>query len=108
MPTLAGQMQTGTPANPQWLPCDGKPYYVMDAKRTQRTAVPSTPSMGNRCDYVRRNGWFGRRRGLGPLGWIFCVPYDPGATYKISLADDNSETTLTNPPTPANPPAGVK
>lgn len=106
MPTLAGQMQTGTPANPQWVPADGKPYYVLDAKQPQRTI--GSLSEGNRQDYIRQVGWQGRRRGLGPLGWIILMPYDPTTTYKVALADDSTETTLTNPPTVAKPPAGVK
>ena len=87
-------MQTGTPANPQWVAADGKPYYVLDAKQPQRTAIASSASKGNRQDYARRIGQYGRRRGLGPLGWIVCVPYDPSGTYKVSLADDNGESAL--------------
>lgn len=108
MPTLAGQMQTGAPANPQWVLCNGAWYYYNDAKRVQRTPIPATASTGNRNDYCRRVGWFGRRWGLGLLGWAFRVPYDSTGTWYVSLADDNTETTLTNPPTVQNPPAGVK
>ena len=109
MSTWAGQMQTGTPANPQWVAADGKPYYVNDPKRAQRTPDAADPkSKGHRADYIRRVGWQGRRRGLGPLGWVVCMPYDPSATYKVSLADDGSEAALTTPPTVAKPPAGVK
>ena len=102
----AGEMQTGTPANPQWVAADGSPYYVLDPKRAERGA--SGIGKGNRLDYCRNVGWQGRRRGLGPLGWIVLMPFDPSATYKVSLADDGSETALTNPPTVAKPPAGVK
>lgn len=108
MPTLAGQMSNVAQPNPQWVACNGAPYYVLDPKRAQRTAIPNTPSAGHRMDYIRQVGWQGRRRGLGPLGWIICVPYDPTATYKVSLADDSTETTLSNPPTVAKPPPGVK
>jgi len=88
-------MQTGSPANPQWVAADNKPYYVLDPKQPRRTPIASDPkSVGDRRDYRRRVRRQGRMRGLGPLGWIFCVPYDPGATYKVSLADDNSETDL--------------
>lgn len=108
MPTLAGQMQTGTPANPQWVPADGRTYYVNDILRAQRTAIPGTPSQGHRGDYLRNVGWQGRRWGLGMNGWLIGVPYDPTATYKVALADDNTETTLTSPPTVAKPPPGIK
>lgn len=106
MPTLAGQMQTGATPNPQWKACDGSPYYILDPTQSQRT--PGVLSEGNRQDFIRQVGWQGRRRGLGPLGWIVCVPFDPSATYKVTLADDSTESTLTNPPTVAKPPAGVK
>jgi len=107
MTTLAGQMSNVAQPNAQWLAADGKPHYVLYDKQSRR--APSGISEGNRQDYLRRVGWQGRRRGLGPLGWIFCVPYDPSATYKVSTADDAVETTLTPPvPTVAKPPAGVK
>ena len=108
MPTRANEMQTGTPANPQWVAANGAPYYVLDPKQARRTPIATDPvSRGDLRDYRRRVGWRGRRRGLGPLGWIVLMPRDPSATYKISLADDNSETSLTTPPTVASPPAGV-
>ena len=90
MATLAGQMQTGTPANPQWVSCNRGVYYVLDPKQPQRTR--GVLSEGNRQDYIRQVGWQGIRRGLGPLGWIIQVPQN--ATYKVSLADDSSETGL--------------
>ena len=98
-------MQTGSPANPQWVAADGRPYYILDAKRAQRTPG-NPPSTGNRLDYIRRVGWQGRRRGLGPLGWIVCMPV--AATYSVSLADDSTEANLTNPPTVAKPPPGTR
>lgn len=104
MATNAGEMQTGSPPNPQWVPADGKPYYILDPKQPQRTR--GALSEGNRQDYIRRVGWQGRRRGLGPLGWIVCTPVI--ATYAVSLADDSAETALTTPPTVAKPPAGTK
>lgn len=107
MPTLAGQMSNVAQPNPQWVLCNGGWYYVNDIYRAQRTAIPGTPSMGNRQDYIRRTGWWGRRSGLGMNGWKFRVPYDPTGTWRVSLADDNIEATLTNPPTVMNPPAGV-
>jgi hypothetical protein len=103
--TLAGQMSNAAQPNAQWLPCDGKPYYVLDPKQPQRTHAGI--SEGNRADYVRSVGWQGRRRGLGPLGWIFLVPMDKTAAYKVTTADDSTEGTLTNPPTVAKPPVGV-
>jgi len=107
MATLAGSMFNGAQANPQWVPCDGKPYYALDAKQPQRT--PSGISEGNRQDYLRRVGWQGRRRGLGAMGWIILMPFDAGGTWKITLADDAVETALTPPiPWPGKPPAGIK
>lgn len=106
MATNAGSMVNATQANPQWAPCDGKPYYVLDPKQPQR--APGALSEGNRQDYLRRVGWQGRRRGLGPLGWIILMPNDPGHTWNISLADDATEAALTPPiPWPGKPPAGV-
>jgi hypothetical protein len=101
-------MFSGTQANPQWVPANGSVYYVLDPKQPQRTPVTGTPSKGNRQDYVRRTGWFGRRHGLGPLGWRFCVLRDPAGTFVVSTADDSSEGNLASPPTVQNPPAGVK
>lgn len=92
--------------NPQWMPADGRPYYVLAPDQSQRT--PSAPpSKGNRQDYMRRVGWQGRRRGLGPLGWIILMPRDPSNTWFVSTADDNTEANLVNPPTVAKPPPGV-
>jgi hypothetical protein len=66
-------------------------------------------SEGNRQDYIRQVGWQGRRRGLGPMGWIILMPRDPSATWKITTADDSTETALTPPvPWPGKPPAGVQ
>jgi len=108
MATLAGQMANTVQANPQWHACNGQPVYVLDPKQPRRTAA-GTASYGDQRDYVRRVGHQGRRRGLGPLGWIVCLPYDPAGAWNISLADDNTETALTPPvPWPGKPPAGVK
>jgi len=95
MSTLAGQMSNSAQPNPQWLNCDGAPYYVLDPKQSQRTK--GVLSEGNRQDYIRQVGWQGRRRGLGPLGWIICMPVAPG--YKVATADDSTETTLVPPVT---------
>jgi hypothetical protein len=100
-------MFNGAQAGTQWVACSGQPLYTLDAKQPQgtRTAL----SEGNRQDYLRQVGWQGRRRGLGPLGWIICMPYDAGGTWKISTADNQSETALTPPiPWPGKPPAGIK
>lgn len=106
MSTYAGTMYSGAQPNPQWVASDGKPYYVLDPTQTRRTPVANTPSKGNRQDYCRRVGWQGRRRGLGPLGWIICTPVN--GTFKTSLADDGVEGTLASPPSVTNPPAGTK
>ena len=107
MPTRAGEMSNVAQPNAQWLACDGKPWYALDPKQVTRVPVPGTPSVGSRQDYIRRVGWTGRRRGLGPQGWIFHTPMDKTGTWKVATCDNNVETTLTNPPTVAKPPAGV-
>jgi hypothetical protein len=90
MTTLAGQMSNAAQPNAQWLVADGKPYYVLDPTQSRRT--PAGISEGNRQDYIRRVGWQGRRRGLGPLGWIVCMPVAAG--YKVAGADDGVEANL--------------
>src|SRR5215471_20178849 len=95
MTTLAGQMSNSAQPNGQWLNADGAPHYVLYDKQARRT--PAGISEGNRQDYIRRVGWTGRRRGLGPLGWIILVPYDATGTYKVTLADDASESNLVTP-----------
>lgn len=106
MTTLAGQMVNTLQANPQWVPCNAQPLYVLDAKQPQRTR--GVLSEGNRQDYIRQVGWQGRRRGLGPLGWIILMPYDPAGNWRITTADDSTETALTPPvPWPGKPPPGV-
>jgi hypothetical protein len=107
MPTNAGEHNAAA-GNPQWVACNGQPLYILDAKQPIRTAIPGTTSRGDRRDYKRRTGWQGRRRGLGPLGWIVMMTYDKTGTWYVTTADDNTETTLTNPPTVAKPPPGVK
>ena len=75
MTTNAGEMSTTAHSNPQWLLCDGKFHYALYGLQPQRTR--GVLSEGNRQDYLRRVGWQGRRRGLGPLGWLIGVPYGP-------------------------------
>jgi hypothetical protein len=107
MATNAGSMFNGTQPNPQWVLCSGQPLYALDAKQPVR--AKGVLSEGNRQDYIRQVGWQGRRRGLGPLGWIILMPYDAGGTWRISTADDGAETALTPPiPWPGKPPAGIK
>ena len=105
MPTFAGTMSNAAQPNPQWVNADGKPYYCLDPKQAQRTHAV-LPSEGNLQDYLRQVGWQGRRRGLGISGWIVCMPVLAG--YKVSLADDSTETTIASPPTVAHPPPGTK
>jgi hypothetical protein len=106
MTTLAGQMSNAAQPNPQWVAANGQPLYVLYSLQPRRTA--GALSEGNRQDYIRQVGWQGRRRGLGPLGWIVCMPYDKTGAYKVSTADDSTETTLTPPvPTVGKPPAGI-
>jgi hypothetical protein len=106
MTTLAGQMSNAAQPNAQWVAANGQPLYVLDPKQPLRTHAGI--SEGNRQDFIRQVGWQGRRRGLGPLGWIVLMPLDKTAAYKVSTADDSSETTLTPPvPTVGKPPAGI-
>ena len=107
MPTNAGEMTQSPPGDPQWVLCDGKYHH---GYATAKPNFPDRPkagiSRGNVRDYHRRvQGWAGSR-GIG--GFLMRVPYDPTGTWYISRADDSSETTLTNPPTPQHPPAGVR
>src|SRR5215469_2142755 len=90
MATRAGEMSNSAQPNGQWLTCDGAPHYVLYDKQTRNT--PSALSEGNRQDYLRNVGWQGRRRGLGPLGWIILTPVAAG--YKVSTADSSAETSL--------------
>lgn len=107
MTTFAGTMFSGVQVNPQWVPANRGVYYVLDPKQSQRPLAAGTPTKGNRQDYWRRTGRWGRRRGLGPLGWIFIVPFDPAATWVVSTADDGVEGAIASPPTVMNPPAGI-
>jgi hypothetical protein len=104
MPTFAGQMDNAAHPNPQWYPCDGKYHYGYVALPN-----PARPhiglSTGTRRDYWRINRCWLRTRGIG--GWMIGVPYDPGATWMVSLADDNGETPVANA-TVQKPPAGVR
>ncbi|HEY2417528.1 MAG TPA: hypothetical protein VGH84_06385 [Steroidobacteraceae bacterium] len=101
-------MNSGVQANPQWVLADGKPYYFLDPKQSQRPHAVGSISEGNRQDYAREVGWQGRRRGLGPSGWIFCVPLNTSTSWKVTTADDSVEGTIASPPTVAKPPAGTK
>lgn len=106
MPTQAGMMFSGAQPNPQWVPASGQPLFVLYSKQTRRPHAGI--SYGDRRDYIRRVGWRGRRRGLGPLGWVVCMPFDPAANFVVTTADDNVESNLASPPTVLNPPAGIK
>lgn len=105
MTTYAGQMSNAAQPNPQWVPCNGQPLYCLYAGQPQRTK--GVLSEGNRQDYIRQVGWQGRRRGLGPMGWIIVMPFDKTGTWFVSTADDSTETALVSPPTVAKPPPGV-
>jgi hypothetical protein len=108
MTTFAGSLTTTVQANPQWKAANGGVYYVLDPTQSFRTITPGDlPARGWRQDYWRRTGRWGRRWGLGPIGFRFAVPYDAGGTYKVSLATDSTETALTPPVyTVMNPPPG--
>ena len=111
MANIAGSMAQTPPGNPQWVACNRKPYYALDATQPQRTRIPGTPSTGTRQDYIQR--WMARTapKFLGPLGWTASgFPYRLSAYFSSSeLADDNTETALTPPvPWPGKPPAGIR
>jgi hypothetical protein len=106
MPTFAGQMSQTPPGDPQWVLCDGKYYYSHSAP------IPGLPrpiagvSKGTFRDYWRNVRGFSGTRGIN--GFMIRMPYDPAASWYISRADDNNETTIPGAPTPQNPPAGVR
>ena len=106
MPTLAGQMTQTPPGNPQWRACDGSYINCYQTIRPPQTVRPHTgTSTGTYRDYARNVGSLGAR---GMAGWQMRLPRDPSGTWFISVADDSSETTIPNAPTPAHPPAGVR
>ena len=106
MTTHAGEMSNVAQPNPQWVPTNGQVLYVLDPTQPQRGKGTTTLiAKGNRHDYIRQTGRWGRRRGLGPLGWIIIMPR--GAGWSVSTATDDSEANLTTPPTVQNPPLGV-
>jgi hypothetical protein len=102
MPTFAGQMTQTPTANPQWHACDGSTFNSQAPPPFP--ARPATaPSTGTYRDYFRNVGyWSG---GLGIGGWLVQLPNDPSGTWYISMADDSSEATIPNAPTPIQPPA---
>jgi hypothetical protein len=105
MTTRAAEIQNAAP-NPQWKAMDGSVYYVLDPTQSVRTVTPGDrPETGTRKDYWRRAGRWGRRWGLGPLGFRFAVQKSAG-NY-VSLATDSVEASLTTPPTVQHPPAGT-
>lgn len=106
MATTAGQMTTTPPGDPQWVPCNGKYYYgyaPLPAPPRPHTVLPST---GTYRDYERNVGGWARTRGIG--GWMIGVPYDPSATWSVSLADDSVETAIGGGNSVQKPPAGVR
>jgi hypothetical protein len=106
MTTHAQEMFNGAQANPQWKPCNGAVYYVLDPTQSFRTVTAGdAPGKGWRNDYWRNAGRWGRRWGLGPIGFRFSVPINAG--WVVSLATDSTEVALTNPPTVQHPPAGT-
>lgn len=89
MAVLAGTTRASGTANPQWVACDRKPYYVLEkVTGLPRTADP--PGTGDRRDYVRRVGRRYGFTGLGPLGFRFNVPQI--ASTSIKLNDDKTDT----------------
>ena len=106
MATLAGQMSQTPPGDPQWVACNGQYHYgyaPLPAPPRPHTGLYST---GTRRDYERNVSGWARTQGIGV--WMIGVPYNPAATWYISLADDSVETTFPAAPTPMKPPAGVK
>lgn len=105
MATLAGQMTQSPPGDPQWVACDGRYRYGY----VPLPAPPrphAGPSTGTYRDYERNVSGFARTRGIG--GWMIGAPYDPSATWFVSLADDSVETAIGGGNTVQKPPAGVK
>jgi hypothetical protein len=106
MTTLAGQMTQSPSGNAEWILCDGRYIFVNEIPPgLPRTPVSTTAGTGYRLDYLLRNGGWSGRRGIGR--WRIRIPYDPTGTWYIKTCDDLPDASLTNPPTPQNPPAGV-
>ena len=107
MPSLAGDMSTTPAGNPQWRACNGSYIYGYQAPLPPQTARPhaNPPSTGTYRDYWRRvHGW-ARTKGIG--GWKLGLPFDPGGTWYVAVADDSSDATVAGA-TVQKPPAGVR
>jgi hypothetical protein len=90
----------------QWVPCDGRHVSV---KVPMAPTPHSGRSKGTVHDYYRNVGRHGGALGILPFAGNFRVPRDTTAgNWYVSIADHSGETTLTNPPTVLNPPAGVR
>jgi hypothetical protein len=92
---------------PQWIPCNGR-YYSPRAVVAGGPLAATPPYTGTRYDYWLRAGRWAGVHGIGPRACMMRMPYDPSGTWYVSVADNNAETTLTNPPTVQKPPAGVR
>ena len=107
MPTFAGQMSQTPGGNPQWRACDGSYLNCYQTIRAPFTPRPHTGvSTGTYRDYARNVVNTSGSRGMS--GWQVRLPKDPSGTWYISTADDSSEATIPNAPTPGKPPPGVK
>lgn len=89
MAVLAGTMRATPTAAPEWVACDGKPYYVL-AKVTGLPKLADPPGWGDRRDYPRRVGRKYGFTGLGPLGFRFNVPKIGSTSIKTN--DDKADT----------------
>lgn len=100
----------GTSAlGPQWIPCDGRLASLRErTSPTPLPPIPGTPSTGTRMDYWLRVGRWAGGGGILPRAGLIRVPYDPSRTYFVSVADNNTETSLVNPYTVQRPPPGVR
>ncbi len=106
MATTAGQMTTTPTGNPQWRAANGATFYGFRTIPLPFTARPATPpSTGTPRDWVRHMG-FNRTMGIG--GWLVKTPTDPGATWFVTTADDNTDTAAGTTNDALHPPAGVK
>ena len=106
MASTAGQMTTTPSGNPQWRAAGGATIYSYQMLPLPFTARPHTPpSTGTYRDWVRHMG-YNRTRGIG--AWMIRLPFDPGATWFVTTADDSGDTAagLTNDA--LHPPTGVK
>jgi hypothetical protein len=106
MASTAGQMTTTPTGNPQWRAANGGIVYSFQAPVAPQTNRPHTgTSYGTYRDWVMRMG-YSRTKGIA--GWRIILPYDPSATWFVTVTDDSSDTPTGVTNDANHPPAGVR